>query len=861
MKGKLDAEMDEEMRSHVEMQTQANIAEGMNPEEARFAALRNFGWAESIKEDCRDGRGMRLWENLGQDIRFGIRQLRKNPGFTTVAVLTLALGIGVNTSMFSGLQSLLLPKLPYPEPDRLVRLFRTSPHSQRSPHSAANFLDQQEQNSIFERMAALSLRSFNLAEPGQPAELLRGVETTSDFIPLLGLPPQLGRTFSAEEDQPGRNQVLLISHNLWVRRFSADPGIIGRNVRLDGQTATIIGVMPPVFQNKMQWGKVDVVRPIAFTGDQRNNRSGHYLISIGRLKQGVSLAQARVGMGALSDRLRQDHPEENADTGLAIFMLAESGMDPRGRIMVWLMMGLAGFVLLIACANLANLQFGRTTLRMRELAIRGALGAPPKRLLLQLLTESLLIAVLGGLLGLLLAVWGNEALRRQLTFEGETMLDLRLNLRVLAFTLSISTLTGLAFGLLPAWMASRANANHMLKQGSRGSTGDRTQHRLRHSLIVAQVALALMLLTGAGLLVGGLRNFGVRDPGWRVDGLTVGYLNLPDGKYTSEKLRSAFAENLLESLRTISGVEKAAVAGSLPISGFRRSDEFISEEQAGDSSVRRKNRNVNVVSPNYFTTLGMRFLEGRDFDASDNADHPGSVIINESLARALWPATSAIGKRIGTPGNWLEIVGVVNDARFPSDPGEPATLFQSYRPLAQEPQSNLAIALRGRVSIEALRKTVASLDSEQPVNEPGTARAAVSRVLDQAAIAGWLLSGFAGLGLVLAALGIYGVIAGFVVQRTNEIGVRMALGAQISDVLRLVLVKGLRLTLAGSALGLLGAIALTRLLQSLAPGLESNSPIIVASLAGLLIIVATFASWIPARRASRVDPMVALRNE
>jgi predicted permease len=535
-------EIDDELRLHVEMRTADHIAAGMPPEEAARAARRCFGNVQSIREECRAIRGASLGETTLQDLRFAFRQVLKNPGFAVVAVLTLALGIGLNTSMFTGLRALLLPELPYPDSERLVRVFRTSPHSQRGPHSPANFLDYQAQNTVFGRMAAVNVRSWNLSEAGQPTERVRGMEAGADLIPLLGIQPLIGRGFTPEEDRPGENNVIILNHGFWLRRFAADPNILGRTLRLDGVTVSVIGVMPVAFQQDRQWGAVDVLRPIAFTDGQRQNRGGNYLDVFAQFKQEVSLAQARAGMNVLVARMQQNDP----DSGVRLVPMAGSNMDPRGRTALWLIMGLAGFVLLIACANLANLQFARTAQRAHELAIRGALGASRGRLLRQLLTESLLIAAVGGLLGLVLASWINQALNRQLLLDDEPMLNLKLNFGVLWFTLAVSTLTGLAFGLGPAWLASRTDVNSALKQGSRGTTGDRSQHGLRHALIVLQVALALILLAGAGLVVNGLQSFRSRDPGWRVDGLTVGYLNLPDGKYGSSKRRTAFAELLQE---------------------------------------------------------------------------------------------------------------------------------------------------------------------------------------------------------------------------------------------------------------------------------------------------------------------------
>jgi len=740
-------------------------------------------------------------------------------------------------------------------------VFRTSSHSQRWPHSPANFLDQQQQNTVFERMAAVNGRSCNLSGPGQPDERLRALEASADFIPLLGIQPLLGRAFLPEEDRPSRNNVIILNHGFWLRRFSADTNILGRTLRLDGQTVTVVGVMPPNFQEGQQWGSVDVLRPIAFTDDQRQNRGGNYLDVVARLQPGLSLAQANAGIEALAARMREDHPDNNSDVGLRAVSLAQARMDPRGKIMLWLIMGLAGFVLLIACANLANLQFARTALRTRELAIRGAMGAPRGRLLRQLLTESLLIAALGGVLGLLLSSWGNQILSSQLVEDGKPLLNLKLNFLVLGFALAVSTLTGLAFGLVPAWLASRSDVNTALKQGSRGATGDRSQHRLRHGLIVIQAALALMLLAGAGSVVSGLRNFGNQDPGWRVDGLSTGQLNLADDKYGNAKLRQAFVERLQEKLAALPGVERAAIASSLPHSGPRMATDLAVEQQSEATSGRRNLRSVNYVSPGYFTTLGVRLLDGRDFTTADTDDRPDVIIVNETLARTYWPGESAIGKRIGYPDAWLEVVGVVNDVRSPTDAGEPSTRFQSYQSLAQHSQGSLTVAVRGNISAGALRQAVAELDADLPLSQTGTVRAKVTQTHSQFAVGGWLLGGFAGLGLLLAAIGIYGVMAGFVTQRTNEIGVRMALGAQVHDVLKLVLGRGLKLTLLGTALGLIGAVGMTRALKAIAPGLESDSPLVVVVVATLLIVVAMVACWLPAQRAARVDPMVALRSE
>lgn len=791
-----------------------------------------------------------------QDLRFGLRMLVKKPGFTLIAVFTMALGIGANTSMFTAVQATLLRELPYPDAVSLVRVYRTSPQSRSWPHSPANFLDQQAQNNVFERMAALNPRPFTLAEPGQPAERVRGLQASIELFPLLGIQPMLGRTFTVDEDRPGRDNVVILSHGFWLRRFAGDPNILGRLLRLDGEPVMVIGVMSAGFHDRRVGGAVDVWRPLVFTDTQRQKRDDNWLLSIARLKPGVSLTQAQAEMDSLATKLGQAYPESNSEVGLRLVPLAESGNE-NGRRVIWLTMSLAGFVLLIACANLSNLQLARMTMRAREFAIRSALGARRGRLLRQLLTESLLLAVLGGLLGLLLAKWGNELLSRQIFNDDEIGMALRLNLKVLGFAFAASTLAGLVFGLVPAWLASRTDVNSVLKQGSRGTTGDRSQHRLRHALVVAEVALALVLLAGAGLVVRGLQRFTVRDPGWQADGLMLGYLSLPDSKYGSSDSRRAFAERLQEKLSALPGSERVALAFSLPVEDFSVTESFAIAGQPDPPRGHEPLRFINRVTPGYFDTLGMKLVTGRDFTAADTSNRPPITIINETMARTFWPGESPIGKRIGNE----EIVGVVSDVRFPANLDEPDTRFQTYRPFAQEPQHGLAIALRGNITAETLRQVVAEMDSDQSINELGSARAAIARRLDNYAVLGWLLSSFAVLGLLLAALGLYGVIAGFVSQRINEIGVRMALGAQPRDVLWLVVGKGLRLTLFGVGLGFIGAFVLARLLVAIAPGLESNDPLAIVFAAGLLTAVAALACWIPARRAARVDPMIALRHE
>lgn len=790
------------------------------------------------------------------DLKFAVRQLLKNPGFTAVAALTLALGIGLNTSMFSALQALTNRTLAYPDPSGLVQVFQSSAGAPRESHlSAPNFLDYQA-SGTFKYMAALNDRQFSLVEPGQPAERVQGLQVSADLFPLLGIQPELGRVFTQEEDKAGNDNVVVLDHNYWQRRFAGDPNIIGRVLRIDGEPVTVIGVMPARFHDVMLMGPTSLWRPFAFSDQQRNERGNQFLKCIARLQPGASLAQGQAAARVLAEQQRQAHPNESAER-LMLEPLAESSLPPKARTIVRSIMALAAFVLLVACANLANLQFSRMATRSREFAIRGALGAARGRLIKQLLSECLVLAMIGGGLGLLVCLGSNDLLRRLFVFGGESVLNLPINAKAFGFALVASLASEIVFGLAPAWFASRTNVNETLKQASRGTTADRSQHRIQHTLIVAEMALALMLLAGASLLIAGLRNFAETDPGWRVDRMSLGYLSLPPAKYDDGNSLRAFANRLENRLSGIPGVEQVALCWNLPVRQFNVTASFYLDGRPEPAPGTVLNCSVNGVTPGYFQTLGMKLLDGRDFDTVDNTNRPPVVIINQSMARAFWPDASPLGQRV----NGAEIVGVVNDVRFPANPADSRTPFQTYRPYAQEPRGFMNIAIRGLVQPKALRQAVAEVDPDLPVGQAGPVSADVGESLGNWAVGGKILGVFALLGMSLATLGIYGVIAGFVTRRTGEIGIRIALGAQIRQVLWLVVGKGLRLSLIGAVVGLLGAFGLARLLASILPGLPPANPWLLVVVTGTLVSIAALAALIPARRAARVDPMEALRNE
>jgi predicted permease len=797
--------------------------------------------------------------------------LLKDKGFTVVAALTLALGIGANTAMFSVLNAYLFRALPYPNSDRLVSVFRTSIHSQSWPHSPGNFFDQREKNNVFDKMVAYTSINPNLAESGRPAERLRGIAATSDFFPALGVQPALGRVFVPEDHETsefvGAGPVVVLSDRFWMRRFGGDPNVLGRALRLDGQDVKIIGVMPPGFDHPLLWGGVDVWRPLAFNAKGRVDRNTNWLGAFARLKPGVSLAQADQAMKVFAAAITKE-TSQNQDESLRLEPFYLSMSDDIGRKVMWFTFGLAGFVLLIGCANMANLQLARTAARAREFAVRAALGAGRFRLLRQSLIESLILAIIGGALSLLLAEWGVSFISRRL-FSELPGANVSLDFGVFGFALLCSVLTGLIFGTVPAWLASRADVNQALRENVRGSSAGRSHQRLRSALIVGEVAFALVLLTGAGLFLRGLQRFANLDPGWRVDGLVTAEISLPRAKYTNDDQRRAFHQRLEERLAALPGVERVAIAGSQPVWGFYSSNSLVVEGQPEPRPGQYPEVFREPVSAGYFETLGIPLISGRTFITADIASGAKVVIINETMARRFWPNESPLGKRIGNANpkdrDWREIVGVVHDVSFPGILSEPYTRLQSFQPLAQNVWESVNIVLRTSVAPEALtnaiRGAVAEIDPTVPAHRIITARSLVERGMGSVSLLGSLLGAFAALGLALAVVGIYGVISYSVVQRTGEIGIRMALGARTLDVLRLVLGKGARLILLGALIGFGGAYAVARFLTSAIPTLPTRDPAAMVAIALAMVAVALAACYLPARRATKVDPIVALRHE
>ena len=804
--------------------------------------------------------------SVSQDVRYSLRLLRKHKGFTVVAVLTLALGIGVNIAMFSVLNTFLFRSLPYPQSERLMRVWRTSPHSQSWPHSAANFFDQHDQNNVFDKLAAYNFASRNLTEQGHTAERLLSLAATTDFFPLMGVAPALGRAFKPEEFEPGADNVIILTDRFWTRRFGSDPGIVGRTIQLDGKSVEVVGVMPPGFEHPILWGPIDIWQPLAFTPEGKTNRGTNYLSEIGRLKPGVSMQQAEQSMITLTANIGKQNKWNEGDS-VRLEPLQRSMSDDIGRTVMKLTFGLAGLVLLIACANLANLQLVRTAARSRELAVRAALGAARMRLLRHSLTESIVVALMGGIISLVIALWAVRFISVRL-FTDLPGASVQLDYRVFGFALLCSLVTGVLFGTVPAWFASRADVNLALRENSRGSTAGRSQHRLRHLLIVGELAFAMMLLAAAGLFLRGLHRFINADPGWQVDGLVTAQMSLRGEKYADDKQRVVFLTELENRLRTIPGVQHAAIGGSQPVFGFNSSSSFLIEGRPEPPADKLPEMFFESVSSDYFETLGARLQQGRAFNSADTADHPKVVIINETTARNYWPNESPIGRRISSAGKkreFYEVVGVVNDLAFPGDLGEPYTRFEAFVPVAQSSPAYLTLLLRTSANSDAvansLRSSIAGIDPDLPVYRVRSARAAVDQGLGSISLLGSLLGAFAAVGVILAAIGIYGVVSYTVAQRTGELGIRVALGAQTRDVLWLVLGKGAVLVLIGAVLGGVGAYIVSIVLTWLIPSLPTRDPLVLV-LTGLgLVAVALVACYIPARRATRVDPLVALRSE
>ena len=806
-------------------------------------------------------------QTLFQDLRYGLRMLLKQPGFTLVAVIALALGIGANTAIFSVVNSVLVRPLPFANPDRLAVIWQSVPqeNSFREAVAAANFLDWKDQNTVFEHIAAFREDNFNITGTDRP-EQIPGSRVNPSLFQVLGVQPLLGRAFQ-DDDQDSRSVV--ISKALWERLFSAAPNIIGQKLIVNGEPLAITAVMPAGFdfpEGNDLWVRSRYrvpENPLNLKEDPSADRGHQYFRAIALLKPNVTLEQAQAEMDTISSRLEQQYPNDNMGRGGSLVSLREEEVG-QVRPILLILFGAVGFVLLIVCANVANLLMVRAATRQKEIAIRVALGASRQRIAQQLITESVMLALAGGGAGLLVAMWGISPLVALIPADIHGLQNIGVDARVLGFTMVVSLLTGLVFGLLPAMQASKTDINESLKESGRGSTEGRRGASIRSALIVAEIALSLVLLIGAGLMIKSFIRLQQVDLGFATESVLTMRLTLPQAKYPEKRDQARFFQQALQQIQAAPGVELAAAISRLPLTPGNSSRSFNIEGRSGNNAETSSSADYRVISPDYFRAMGIPVLKGRAFTERDNAEATGTVIINESAARRDWPDEDPIGKRLQIEGDeWFEIVGVVGDVKHLGQASKArAEVYVSYlkRPwpfmtiVARSPQNAAALG-------ETLREAVLAVDRDQPIYNVSTVEQLVSRSVARRRSNMLLLGIFAIVAMVIAAVGLYGVMSYSITQRKHEIGIRIALGASRRDILKMVLGYGLTLALIGVAIGAVAALMLTRLIESLLFGVSATDPATFALISAILIGVALGACFVPARRATKVDPMIALRYE
>jgi predicted permease len=864
-KDRVDQEFTEEIQAYLDMVTEENIRQGLTPQEARRNALVEVGGVEQVQERVREIRMGQFIETTWRDIRFGVRALVHSPIFAVVTVLSLALGIGANTAIFSVVNGLLLRPLPYPESEQIVDVWHTPPQQSfpgldRFSVSPANYLDWKAQSNAFEQMAIYTYTGLSLSTSNDPLPLI-GAAVSSDFFSVLRTNAMQGRTFTPDEEQPGRDQVVVISHGLWQRAFGANPNIVGQTLTLNSRSFTVVGIMPAGFQLPRE---ADLWVPLAWDDKERQTRSIHDYIVIARLKQNVSLPQAQAEMSTISTRLEQQYPEENSGWGAVVIPLREDLVgDIRTALLV--LFSAVGFVLLIACANVANLMLARGANRQKEIAVRIALGAGRARLVRQLLTESVLLAVTGGVLGLLLAVWGSRMLVRLGSLPNSG--DIGIDTWALGFTLLVSFAAGIIIGIVPALQFTKSSLSETLKQGSGRTGGSPMKQHTRKALVVSEVALSLVLLIGAGLMIRSFWKLQNVDPGFDTSNALTMSVALTPIRYSEPHQQLAFLDRAMEQIRAVPGVVSVGTTTTIPLAGGGSTQPFSIEGRPTGTIAEQPMAQTRYISPDYFKAIGIPLRQGRFFSDQDRDNSVPVIIISEAMARRFWPGENPIGKRL-TPSfhskeGAREIVGVVGDVKARGLDSDASTMM--YLPYKQAPRPFMSFVVRTSSNPESLVQPVSraiySIDKEQALTDVQTMDQVLMQSLSDRRFNMTLLLTFAGVALVLAAVGVYGVMNYTVTLRRRELGIRMALGAKASDVLRLVLRQGLTLTLIGVGAGLISAYALTRLMASLLYGVTATDYLTFASVSAVLIVVGLVASFVPARRATKVDPTIALRTE
>ena len=869
---KQSRDLDEEIRAHVELMAEEKMAKGTDPEQARREARIEAGGIEQVKEDVRSSRAGAWLDVLAQDVRFGMRVLIKNPGFTLVAVLALALGIGANTAMFSIVNSVLLRPLPYAQPDRLVKVWTRFtdiglPNDQNWI-SAPEFRDITELNKSLSEIAAFGGQNFNITTQGTPSRVV-GAQVSPSLFSILGIQAERGRVFSPDEAQPGKDSVLLLSHGLWERRFGGDPEIVDRQIQANGKTYTVIGVMPAGFdfpEESEMWA------PLSFLPDDLgpNNRGSHGLEVIGRIKPGVGFSEARADLELVGSEMTQQHkeyPYAKYNFTLIVMPLLEDVAGDMKRPL-WILMGAVALVLLIACANLAGLLLVRSASREREIAIRIALGAGARRIVRQLITESLLLSLLGGAIGMVLAPLALKALVESNTVALPRVVNTHIDLGVLLFTTALSLVTGILFGIIPAMHVVRDVHSTALREGGRTQTVGASSRRLRRILVAGETAIALILLIGAGLLFKSfLQVLGV-SPGFRADSVLTMRTALPDEKYPKPEQIREFYRAALERIDRLPGVEAAGVVSNIPLGGGNSSGTITVDTQSVPRDKTELEADQRVISPGYFNAMGIPILRGRDFDDRDSDTAAPVAIIDQTMAEKYWPGEDPIGKRLklsdlNSKMPWLMIVGEVGHVH--NRTLEAMSRTEVYWPEAQLPFSALTFAIRTSGDPLSLaptvQKEIQAIDPDQPVYRVRSMTQVMAESVARRRLGATLLGVFAALALLLSVLGIYGVIAFDVAQRTNEIGIRIALGAQRGSVIQLMLSDGLRPVLMGILVGLVGGAICGRLIRTMLFDARPLDPLVLVGVALAMAAVACAACLFPAWRAARLSPMSALRYE